>query len=318
MATNSKNPVETTANVNTITYGELTWVDIVDPGEDVRTYLEEKFGFNPMDLDDYFSVRQLSKVDEYQRYLSIIFHLPTYDKNTRVSTIYQWAAFVGDGFLVTLRRGLLRSLNEIREECESSEAARKENMGQGSAFLLYNMLDRTMDSYFPVLDKIISLIGDVEDAVFDEEIEAAREISILRRDILTQRRVMFPLRALLRELEPKLKRFSKTDMAVFYGDLLDHMNKICDSLDEGKEIIEVYKDADYILSGYRANRVIRIMSIMLATALPFLAIAGIYSMRVPLPGGLETGSPRAFIVLLVIAAVLAGAGLIALRRRRLI
>jgi len=198
MAMNPKNPEEKKLNINTITYGDLTWVDIVDPGEDVRGYLEERFGFNPMDLDDYFSLRQLSKVDEYQNYLSIIFHLPTYDKATRISTMFQWAAFVGDKYLVTLHPGLLRSLNDIRQECETSEAARKENMSQGSAYLLYNILDRAVDSYFPVLDKIISLVDDVEDAVFDEEMDAAKEISILRRDILTQRRVMFPLRALLK------------------------------------------------------------------------------------------------------------------------
>jgi magnesium transporter len=318
MAMNPKAPEEKKLNINTVTFGDLTWVDIVDPGEDVRQYLENRFGFNPMDLDDYFSLRQLSKVDEYQSYLSIIFHLPTYDKKARVSTIFQWAAFVGDKYLVTLHPGLMRSLGDVREECEASEAARKENMGQGSAFLLYNILDRAVDSYFPVMDKIISLIDDVEDTVFDEETDAAKEISILRRDILTQRRVMFPLRALLKELESKLKRFAKTDMTVFYGDLLDHMSKICDSLDEGKETIEVFKDADYTLSGYRANRVIRIMSIMLATALPFLVVASLFSMRIPLPGGIDTGSPNVFYVLLAAAALVAGVGLYALRRRRLI
>jgi len=115
-----------------------------------------------------------------------------------------------------------------------------------------------------------------------------------------------------------LKRFARVDLTVYYGDLLDHMNKICDSLDEGKDTIEVFKDADYTLSGYRANRVIRIMSIMLATALPFLVVASLFSMRIPLPGGLEAGSPRTFIILLIIGAVLAAIGLYTLRRRRLI
>jgi len=81
----------------------------------------------------------------------------------------------------------------------------------------------------------------------NEGIEAAQELSTLRRDIITQRRVMFPTRTLLVELEKKVKRFSKIDLTVYFSDLMDHMNKICETLDENTDIIEVFKDADYLL-----------------------------------------------------------------------
>jgi magnesium transporter len=300
----------------TVKQGDLTWVDMSDPAQEDRKYLADTFNFNPMDLEDYFSPGQLPKVDEYQKYLSVIFHMPTYDKATKVSTIYQWAAFVGENFLVTLHPGVLRSLNELRLECEASEEARKANMTQGSGYLLYQILDRTVDSYFPVLDRIMSLVDKVEDRVFDEGVEVGKEISILRRDILTQRRVMFPLRALLKELEDKLKRFSRIDLTVFYGDLMDHMNKICDTLDTGKETIEIFKDADYTLSGYRANGVIRVIAIMLAITLPFVVLAVIVMAAVS--GGVIQGDSQTFILLLVIAAIIAVGALVLLRRRRLI
>ena len=91
----------------------------------------------------------------------------------------------------------------------------------------------------------------------------------MRRDIITQRRVMFPTRTLLVELEKKIKRFSKIDLTVYFSDLMDHMNKICETLDENTDIIEVFKDADYLLSSYRANRGIRVLVVMLAIGLPW-------------------------------------------------
>ena len=136
--------------------------------------------------------------------------------------------------------------------------------------------------------------------------------------MLTQRRVMFPTRALLAELENKLRRFVKMDLSVYYGDLMDHMNKICDTLDECKEIIEVYKDADSVLSGYRANRIIRILAVMSIVVAPFLVVSSLYSMNVALPGGIEKGSPQAFILLLVAILVIIGALLYFFRRRHLI
>jgi len=36
------------------------------------------------------------------------------------------------------------------------------------------------------------------------------------------------------EMEGKLKPFSNIDMSVYFGDLLDHVNKQCETLDECK------------------------------------------------------------------------------------
>ena len=313
-----KNLEQKHLNSKTITWGDFTWVDIVEPTEEAKKYLAEHYNFHPLDLEDCLSRRQLSKIDEYEQYLFVIFHLPVYDKRTRVTTTRQWSVFVGDKFLVTLHPARLTAPDELFRECESSEEARKEYLSHGSGYLLYVILDRVLDAYFPILNKIMSLMEDVEDNVFDEEVEEAKEISILRRDILTQRHVMFPTRILLAELENKLKRFSKTDLSVYYGDLMDHMNKICETLDECKEIIEVFKDADYVLSGYRANNVIRILAVMLAVVLPFLVVSGVYGMRVILPGGVDKGSPLTFFLLLAIILILIGAILYFFRRRRFI
>jgi magnesium transporter len=305
-------------NLKTITWGDLTWVDIVQPTEEAKKYLAEHYNFHPLDIDDCLSRRQLSKVEEYPQYLFIIFHLPVYDKVTRVSTRRQWSAFLGDKFLVTLRPGELKTLDELLRECELNEEARKEYLSNGSGYLLYRILDRALDSYFPVLDKIMNLMEDIEDSVFNEEVEAARELSILRRDIITQRRVMFPTRTLLVELENKLKRFSKIELTIYFSDLMDHMNKICETLDESREVIEVFKDADFLLSGYRANRVTRILTVIFAVGLPLLVAFGLYGLYVILYEGIGKTSPQTFFLLLVVVFIIIGAILYFFRRRHFI
>jgi magnesium transporter len=318
MVAPQKNIEQKRLNLTSISSGELVWDDIVEPSEEAKKYLAEHYNFHPMDLEDCFGRKQLSKVDVYGDYLFVIFHLPVYDKTTRISTIHQWSAFVGEKYLVTLRPAVLTALDELRRECEFSEDARKEYFSQGSGYLLYQILDRAVDAYFPILDKILELMDDIEDNVFNEEFEAAKDISFLRRDIVTQRRVMFPTRALLVELENKLRRFVKMDISVYYGDLMDHMNDICETLDECKEIIEVFEDADYIFGQYRTNRTIRTLAIMATIALPIMVVASLYSMNVPLPGGIDKGSPLAFILLLVIILVIIGTSLYFFRRKHLL
>jgi magnesium transporter len=318
MVLSNKHSEKKQLNLKTVTWGDLTWVDIVQPTKDATEYLADHYNFNPLDLEDCISLRQLSKVEEYPEYLFVIFHLPVYEKATRVSTRKQWSAFVGDKFLITLRPGELRIVDELFRECELSEEAREEHLSHGSGYLLYHILDLALDAYFPVLDKIMSLMDDIEDVVFSEEVEAAEELSILRRDIITQRQVMFPTRALLVELEKRLKRFSKMDLTVYFSDLMDHMNKICETLDESTEVIEVFKDADYLLSSYRANRGIRVLAIMLAVVLPLLVVFGLYGMYVILYGGIDKGSPQTFFLLLAIVLIIIGTMLYFFRRRHLV
>ncbi len=310
-----KNPSPPPPLTRTITWGDLTWVDIVDPTEETQKYLAEHYSFHPLDLEDALSRRQLSKTEEYPTYLFVIFHLPVYDKTTQVSTRKQWSAFVGDKFLVTLRPRELRSTEDLFREIEASDDAKQELMTHGSGYLLYTMLDRAIDSYFPVLNKILSLLDDIEDSVFDEGVEVSKELGILRRDIITQRRVMFPTRTLFAELEPKLKRFTRTDLTLYFSDLMDHMNKICDTLDEYDEVIEVYKDADSVLSNYRANSGIRVLVTLLAIGLPFVIVAGV---RQLLPGTIQWNTTAGSIGTLVAIVVLIVATLVVLRRRHLI
>lgn len=307
-----------TLNIKTLTYGDLMWVDIVNPTEEIKEYLADRYKFHPMDLEDVLSKRQLSKIEEYQQYIFFIFHIPVYDKSTQVSTRRQWSAFVGENYLVTLRPFDLVVIDDLRRECEFNEESKKEYMGKGPAFLLYSILDHAVDAYFPVLDKILNLMDDIEDSVFDEGVEAAREINILRRDIITQRRVMFPERTLQLDVQNRLRRFSKIDLTIYFSDLSDHMNKICDTLDECKDVIEVFKDADSTLSNHRSNRVIRMLALMFAIGYPVLLIAGIYSMNIVLPGGSFSGSIQTFIILLIVIFGIIGILLYFFHRKKLI
>jgi magnesium transporter len=303
-------------NIETITCGNLAWINIEKATEQEMQWLAETYDFHPLALNDCLSEKQISKLDLYPGYLFFVFNYAFYYKETRIATKRQWSAFIGENFLITVNTADLKTLLALFRECAANEDARQEYMQDGSGFLLYRILDRAIDSYFPVLNKILGLMEDVEDAAFDEDIELAKELSILRRDIITQRSVMFSTRTLFIEMENKLKRFSKTDVTVYFSDLMDHMNKICHTLDECKETIEVFKDTDYVLGTHRLNRVMRILTIFFAIILPFAAISSIFGMNVFSPSGIAQGELTTFIILLVVMSVLAVGLIIFFRRKR--
>jgi len=303
-------------NLESLTWGDLTWVNIEGPTEKETEYLAQNYHFHPLDLDDCLSRIQRPKIDKYEDYLFLIFHFNVYNKATRVSMPSQVSVFIGEKYLITLHSGELKTLSKLFRECQIDEEARRDNFSHGSGYLLYRILDRAVDAYFPVLDKILGLMENVEDSVFDENVESAQELANLRRDIITQRRLFFSLRPVMAELESKVKRFTTIDMSVQWGDLIDHMNKIWETLDECKELIEVFKDTDYVLSTDRINRVMRVLAILGGIILPFAVISSIYGMNISLPGGLQKGSLQSFLVLLVIMCLISGVMLYLFHRKR--
>jgi magnesium transporter len=304
-------------HIESVTWGDLTWVNVVPPTPREIEYLRQNYPFHPLDLDDCLSRKQIPKVDAYPEYLFAIFHMPVFDKKTRVASKRQWAAFVGEKYLITLHTGDMKTMVALFKDCQASEETRQEYFSKGSGYLLYRIIDRSIDSYFPVLDKILNLMDELEDDVFDENKESARELSVLRRDIITQRRVMFPTRTQLAALEKRLSRFTKEDLTIYFGDLMDHTNKICETLDEAKDVIELYKDTDFTLATYRINDVLRVLTVLATIGTVLTVVASFYGMNIPLPGGSNPGGSRLswVILLLIMLAIMLGM-LYFFRRRR--
>jgi magnesium transporter len=302
-------------NLESLTWGDLTWVNIERPTERETKYLAENYPFHPLDLDDCLSRIQRPKIDEYKDYLFLVFHFPVFSKEARVTTPGQLSVFIGQNYLITLHKGELKPLVKLFKECQIDEESRQENFSQGSSYLLYRIIDRLVDYCLPILNKIGNNIEQVEDNIFSSRRlpRAIEEISTLRRDVIAFRRIIWPMRAVIGSLEPKVRRFTKTDLAVYFGDMVDHADRIWDGLDEYKEIIEGLNDTHDSLANNRTNEVMRILTIVATIFFPITLVASIWGMNIPLP--FQHSSYSLLYIILIMAGIIGGM-LYFFRRRR--
>jgi len=303
-------------NVESLAWGNLTWVNIERPTEQETEYLAQNYHFHPLDLDDCLSRIQRPKIDEYKDYLFLVFHFPVFNKQARATTPSQLSVFIGEKYLITLHKGELKPLVKLFKECQIDEESRQENLSQGSSYLLYRIIDRLVDYCLPILNKIVDNIEEVEDNIFSDSARGAvKEISVLRRDIISFRRIIWPIRAVIGSLEPKIRRFTKMDLAVYFGDTVDHVDKIWDALDEYKEIIEGLNDTYDSLASNRTNDVMRMLTVIAVILLPITVIASIWGMNIPLP---FQNSTHSLLFVFLIMAVIIGGMLYFFHRKRLI
>ncbi|MDP6100268.1 MAG: magnesium transporter CorA family protein [Dehalococcoidia bacterium] len=291
----------------------VTWINFEKTTSKQLGYLAQTYPFHPLDLEDCLSRRQLPKIDEYQDYLFILLHFPVFNKRAKVTQSSQVSIFLGRNYLVTVHQGDLKPLVNTFNACRQNEESRQDYLSRDSGYLLYRIMDILVDYTFPILNKVMGNLEDLEDKVFDQKVDAVLDVALLRRDIAAQRRIIWGLRGVVSLLETRVQAFTQEDLSVYFGDVLDHVNRAWSTLEECKDTIEIYKDTDYLLTQDSIQRVMALLTIAITVMVPFSIVSGIYGMNVPLPAG---GGPFTFSMLLLLMLLISGGMLVYFRRQR--
>lgn len=259
------------------------WIEIDKPTRDQMKKLAERFPFHELNLEDCLSKIQIPKIDRYEDHIFVILNFPSLEKE-RIPRSSQLAVFIGSGYLVTIHHGELKPISEIFQQCAQSDKARQELMGRSAGYLFHSIIDALTDDLLNLVRKIVGNIEDIEDIVFDEQANAAGEISYIRRQIAVLRRIAIPLRRTLNEISAKdIRRFSEEDLTLYFDDINDHIDKVIDTLEESKETIEIYKDTDYLHGTDRSNKILAILTIVFTLSLPITIMSSLYGMNVDIP-----------------------------------
>lgn len=265
--------------------GDFRWIDVEDPSRADMKKLGEKFGFHELNLEDCLSKIQIPKIDRYPDHVFVILHFPVVEQE-RIPRSSQLAAFMGDGYLVTVHQGDLRQVGDIFKKCseDSDKNVRQELMGRSAGYLFHTLVDSLTDSLLDLVRKIVGNIDDIEDVVFDENAAAAKQISYIRRQITSLRRIAIPLRRTLAEIAARdVRRFSEEDLTDYYDDVKDHIDKAIETLDESRETIEIFKDTDFMHGTEKSNKILAVLTIIFTLSMPVTILSSLYGMNVDIP-----------------------------------
>ena len=265
----------------------LTWIHLDAPTAEEATALQERFGWHPLDLEDVLSKRQRPKIDEYsdEGYLFVVLHFPVYDKNVQRLNAAELDAFIGSDYLVTLPAVELLPVTRLFRRCEEDEALRDQLFGKGSGYLLYHVLDDLFDYCFPILDKIGHKLDSLEDDIFEgRSDEVVRDISNVKQEIISYRKIIKPQRPTLRLLERYVESFLPEELETYFDDLVDASERIWDLLDNYKEVVEALEDTNESAINHRQNDILRVLTVVSVILLPMTLVTGIFGMNVRFPG----------------------------------
>jgi magnesium transporter len=283
----------------------LAWVHLDSPRNEEAAALAERFGWHPLDVEDVLSKRQRPKVDEYDDYRFVVLHFPVYDKAVQRLNAGELDVFLGPDYLVTLPTVELLPVTRLFQRCSDDPELRDTLFAKGSGYLLYHVLDDLFDYCFPILDKIGHKLDRVEDDIDEGRFqEIVRDISRVKQEIISYRKIVKPQRPTLRVLERHVERFLPEELDLYFDDLVDASERIWDLLDNYKEVVEALEATNEAALSHRQNDVLRVLTVFSVLLLPLTLIASVFGMNVAFPG---EGTAAAFwVIVAAMVGVLAG------------
>lgn len=270
--------------IRTLKSESMTWYFLSDFGADEINFLKTNFKFHPLDLKDCAGEAQRSKLDTYRNYLFLVFELPDLNANSNRVAVNQFYLFVGKDYVITITRDKLKVLQNLFYKLNGNHKLKESIFAQGSGFLLYRILDHVLRQRWTALNQFDRAIKKIElDIDEGRGRKSVFEIAKLRREALQFRSIIDPQRLMSNALSRVKTGFLKKDIAVYFDDIDDYVEKIWFSLESYHTRILTLHEINESLISYRTNKVMRLLTIFSGALLPLTFLTGLFGMNVQLP-----------------------------------
>jgi magnesium transporter len=184
--------------------------------------------------------------------------------------------FLGKNFLVTVHATPSLSCGAVRERLMRNP----ELLARGAEMTMHNIIDQSVDAYFPLVEQLNTLVDTLEERLFEQFDERLiHEIFKAKRAAFSFRRHVGPLREVLNILTNRPCTFIRSETQLYYRDIYDHTIRIMESLDTVRDLLAGVLETYLSQTSNRMNKVMKQLSIVATIALPLIVVGGIYGMN---------------------------------------
>jgi magnesium transporter len=252
------------------------WIGLKDPTDSEFDLVKDELQLHPLAVEDAVTGHQRPKLEIYDASLFVVLKPLRYIDATSDIETGEVMVFLGDRFVVTVRRGEAGPLAAVRRLIESDPV----RLNLGPVAVLHGVMDAVVDNYDVIDQEIQDDLEGLEAGVFaDERRSDAQEIYALKREVLEFRRAALPL------IEPA-RRLSEDDIPhvpdiakPFFRDVADHLLRSVDHIESYDRLLSDILSAHLAQVSVRQNDDMRKISAWVAIAAVPTAIAGIYGMN---------------------------------------
>ena len=256
----------------------IIWLNI-DGLHDEKTIEEvcSQIDIHKLTIEDLISVDQRPKIDEHTDYLHVVLKMLTMDVVDETIDYEQLSFILKGNVLITFQEKTGDVFHSVRERIKNESGLVRK---RGADYLLYALIDTVVDHYFVILEALGEKIDDLETVLLDHPDKSTlNQLHLFRREMLTLRRSIYPLREVISRFEKLDNPIIHEDTKIFIRDLYDHTIRVIETIEILRDMASGLLDLYMNSVSNKMNEVMKVLTIMASIFIPLTFIAGIYGMN---------------------------------------
>jgi len=266
-------------------YKGFEWTDLENPKEEDLLAIAKKYNLHDVQVRHAQTKGQISQIVVEDEYIFLILHFPHTIVGEKRIASSQVSIFLGKNFLVTIHDQETKTIRECFHEHENDHGEEK-----SPGKIVFHLIEHLLKEVESLLAGVSTDLDEIEESVFNDAKSDAFEIGILRQKIMRLRRTLATQKGVLEELDGSIDKFTGEKLARYYRSNTNATKKLWETVEEARESIEIYKDADFTTSTEQTNKILEALTLVFTLTIPATTLGAFYGMNVLLPGGIEAGS----------------------------
>jgi magnesium transporter len=262
----------------------LVWIDIQDPEDNEIDFLLENMKFHQLTVEDCLIPQQHAKIIFFDDYVFLTIHsFSSTIKEFEISlTTEEMDVFLGRNFIITVHEYPIKIISDLL----ANEEGKIQNGGlaKGIDFGAYMLLDKIIDSYFPVIEDYNRLFDILDDKIFKASDPILMgKILKAKKSLLQVRKYLGPMRAVMSQLVHTNTIFMRTKSLVYYRDVYDHVMLLFDMVENFRDMFNSVMEAHLANTSNRLNEIMKTLTVVATIMMPLTLITSFYGMNVKAP-----------------------------------
>ncbi len=277
--------------LNRFTHRNLTWIDLEKPTQAEVEAVVVEFHIHPFIIDELLTPSIRPKAELHGNAIYLIMHFPTRTDTHEALLEKEVDFLIGKDFIITAHYDSFDPIYAFQKMFRVSSILARHHIGDHAGHLFYSIIKVIYHELELQLDDINRDLKKIERKIFEGlESRMVREISETNRRILD-------IQQTIRYHEETLRTFSAVSKQFFgsnYGYQLEAITseylKVANTVKGHKEILRDLKETNDSLLTTKTNQVMKVLTFITFTALPFSLTTGILGMNASFTQEVTTGT----------------------------
>ena len=251
---------------------EFFWLDLHDPKPDELTRVGELLHLHPLTIQDVSAFSERPKREHFDGYISLVVYGVDDQAAEGDELLREVHTLISGDWVVTLHPTPFSVLDTLRARVRL-EPRRREQA------LIFEILDTVMASYVPVLNRIDDAIDEVEQDVIEKpREEALQRIFSLKRDLISMRRVVTPMRDFFARDADEISHLPgiEPDDTLYFRDIYDTLVRTSELIDSYRDLLSGATDMYLSTVANRQGEVSKQLTIIATIFLPLSFLTGFF------------------------------------------